>query len=50
MNEKEEKESFTTPNEEEIYFIPLMIFEKYIEITDKGIEYLNSFTDKVIYL
>ena len=47
MTEKEEKSSITTPKEEDLYFIPLMIFEKYIEITDKGIEFLNSFNNKV---
>ena len=32
---------------EEINFIPLLIFEKYIEISDAGIEYLKSFNNKV---
>lgn len=32
---------------EQINFIPLLIFEKYIEITDVGIEYLKSFSNKV---
>ena len=35
-------------NNEEINFIPLIIFEKHIEITDDGIEYLKSFINKVI--
>ena len=34
-------------NDETINFIPLIIFEKYIEITDVGIEYLKSFNNKV---
>ena len=32
---------------QEINFIPLLIFEKYIEISDVGIEYLKSFNNKV---
>lgn len=35
-------------NNDTINFIPLIIFEKYIEITDVGIEYLKSFKNKVI--
>jgi len=34
--------------EESINFIPLIIFEKYIEVTDLGIEYLKSFNNKVM--
>ena len=34
-------------NNELVNFIPLIIFEKYIEITDVGIEYLKSFSNKV---
>ena len=33
---------------ESVNFIPLIIFEKSIEITDVGIEYLKSFKNKVI--
>ncbi len=35
-------------NKEEINFIPLIILDKNIEITDAGIEYLKSFNNKVI--
>ena len=35
-------------DEESINFIPLIIFEKYIEVTDLGIEYLKSFNNKVM--
>ena len=34
-------------NNELVNFIPLIIFEKYIEITDDGIEYLKSFNNKI---
>lgn len=44
-----ENKSISTSNEE-IFFIPLMIFEKYLEITDKGIEFLNTFNNKVILI
>ncbi len=44
MTEKEKKK------EEAIYFIPLILFEKYIEITDSGIEYLKSFNNNVIII
>ena len=37
-----------TNNNESINFIPLIIFEKNIEITDGGIEYLKSFNNKVM--
>ena len=40
MSEKED---------DSINFIPLILFEKYIEITDKGIEFLKSFNNNVIY-
>lgn len=35
-------------NKEEINFIPLIIFDKDIQITDEGIAYLKSFNNKVI--
>ena len=33
---------------ERVNYIPLIIYEKYIEITDIGIEYLKSFNNKVM--
>ena len=33
---------------ETVNYIPLIIYEKYIEITDIGIEYLKSYNNKVI--
>ena len=42
------EERIKNNNNEEINFIPLIIFEKNIEITDDGIEYLKSFNNKVI--
>ena len=45
MTEKEEK------IDEAIELIPLILFEKYIEITDYGIEYLKKFNNNVnIYI
>jgi len=38
----------TKKEDEEINFIPLILFEKYIEITDNGIEFLKSFNNNVI--
>ena len=38
----------TEKEDESINFIPLILFEKYIEITDNGIEFLNSFNNNVI--
>ena len=35
-------------NNETINLIPLIIFEKSIEVTDCGIEYLKSFNNKVM--
>jgi hypothetical protein len=48
MSEKVEINPIETPGEEKIGFIPLILFEKYIEITDNGIEYLKSFNNNVI--
>ena len=51
MTEKDEINPINHQNEETIEtidFIPLILFEKYIEITDSGIEYLKSFSNKVI--
>ena len=42
------EERIKKDNYEEINFIPLIIFEKNIEVTDDGIEYLKSFINKVI--
>ena len=42
------EEKIKNNNNEEINYIPLIIFEKDIEITDDGIEYLKSFNNKVI--
>ena len=42
------EERIKKDNYEEINFIPLIIFEKNIVITDDGIEYLKSFNNKVI--
>ena len=41
-------ENISYENNENINFIPLIIFKKYLEITDVGIEYLKSFKNKVI--
>jgi hypothetical protein len=49
MNEKEENNDLTNQSEEIVNFIPLIIFEKYIEIIDNGIELLNNFNNRVIY-
>lgn len=49
MTEKDEINPINNQNEETIDFIPLILFEKYIEITDNGIEYLKSFSNKVIF-
>jgi hypothetical protein len=35
-------------NKDEVNFIPLIIFDKDIQITDEGIAYLKSFNNKVI--
>jgi hypothetical protein len=48
MTETNKKASIINNNEEIIDFIPLILFEKYIEITDNGIEYLKSFNNNVI--
>ena len=48
MTETNKKASIMNNNEEIIDFIPLILFEKYIEITDNGIEYLKSFNNNVI--
>ena len=42
------EEKIKNNNNEDINYIPLIIFEKDIEITDDGIEYLKSFNNKVI--
>ena len=42
------EEKIQNKNEEEINFIPLIVLNKNIEITDAGIEYLKSFNNKVI--
>ena len=42
------EEKIQNKNEEEINFIPLIVLNKNIEITDDGIEYLKSFNNKVI--
>ena len=42
------EEKIKNNNNEEINYIPLIIFEKDIEITDDGIEYLKSFNNKLI--
>ena len=47
MTETNKKASIINNNEEIIDFIPLILFEKYIEITDDGIEYLKSFNNNV---
>ena len=49
MNEKEENNDLINQSEETVNFIPLIIFEKYIEIIDNGIELLNNFNNRVIY-
>ena len=41
-------DNINNQNNDSVIFIPLIIFEKYIEITDVGIEYLKSFINKVI--
>ena len=38
----------TEKEDDTINFIPLILFEKYIEITDSGIEFLRSFNNNVI--
>ena len=48
MSETNKNASIINNNEEIIDFIPLILFEKYIEITDNGIEYLKSFNNNVI--
>ena len=50
MTDKVETNSIETPTDETIDFIPLILFEKYIEITDSGIEYLKSFNNNVIII
>ena len=47
MSENSEKMSIDTSQDEKIDLIPLILFEKYLEITYSGIEYLKSFSDKV---
>lgn len=47
MTEKEDKNSTEVITDETISLIPLILFEKYIEIIDDGIEYLKSFNNKV---
>ena len=47
MSETNKNASIINNNEEIIDFIPLILFEKYIEITDDGIEYLKSFNNNV---
>ena len=47
MTENSEKSSVDTSQDEKIDLIPLILFEKYLEITYSGIEYLKSFKDKV---
>ena len=48
MTETNKNGSIINDNEEIVDFIPLILFEKYIEITDNGIEYLKSFNNNVI--
>jgi hypothetical protein len=48
MTETNKNASIINNNEEVIDFIPLILFEKYIEITDNGIEHLKSFNNNVI--
>ena len=47
MSEKEENTTKIDTKVDIIDFIPLILFEKYIEITDNGIEFLKSFNNKV---
>ena len=50
MTEKEEKNDIVNQIDETVNFIPLIIFEKYLEIIDNGMEFLNNFNNKVIIL
>ena len=50
MTEKEEKNDILNQIDETVNFIPLIIFEKYLEIIDNGMEFLNNFNNKVIIL
>jgi len=47
MNENSDKNLVGASQNEKIDLIPLILFEKYLEITYSGIEYLKSFSDKV---
>ena len=50
MAENADKNLVETSQDEKIDLIPLILFEKYLEITYSGIEYLKSFRDKVYNL